>query len=201
MQLVAGALVFDGNSLTSVASPVASQRVPYPDQTVLLFRRGIGLVWSNLAVSGQTTLDMLTRAPLVDACLSAGPANVVVAWELTNDIGHGASGIDAADHFMTYCSDRRAAGWTVVALTGTPRGKNNPPSPAAFEVERQIANTILRDTAPDYCDALVDVGATECVLGFDGADNYPRYYLDKLHLSTSGNAIVAQMVTDALVSL
>ncbi len=201
MQLVAGALVFDGNSLTSVVSPIAAIRVNYPALFVQATPPASGLIVSNLAVSGQTTLDMLTRAPLVDAKYSSGPTNIVVAWELTNDIAHGATAQDAFDHMVTYCQGRRAVGWTVVCLTGTPRGKNNPPDAATFEATRQATNTLLRSDPSAYCDALIDVGGDGCVLGVPGAENDPVYYPDTLHLSTLGNQIVVGLVSEVIASL
>ncbi len=198
MQLLAGALVFDGNSLTNTVVPPARAAIAYPDQVWTLIHRGIGLRSANLAVSGQTTLDMIGRGSLVDACLSDGPTNVLVAWEVLNDLRHGASGEDAAAHWRTYCEARKAAGWTIVMMTATPTSIN---AGVDYEGRRQTANAILRADWPDYADALVDVGATTSALGYDGAENYPMNYPEKLHLTTVGNAIVAQMVADALVSL
>lgn len=195
MAIVFGALVFDGNSLT-----VGSHGTyPYPAQVIAALDAGGSLTTQNFAASGKTTLAMIARGPLVDACYRVR-GDTVVAWEIINDLVLGTlDGADAGAHFISYCQARRAVGWRVIALTATPRSR-----PAddveRFETARQIANAMLR-AAPSCYDALVDVGADDTVLGYAGAENDTTYYADKLHLNDTGYALVASWVTAAVRAL
>ncbi len=194
MSLIAGAIVFDGNSLTkgTIGNPI-----PYPTQFATYLRPHPGLVLSNVSANGRNTLQMIDLAPtLVDPLLSAGPTNALLAWEITNDLTHNGSPSESVANLRRYCQDRRAAGWTtIVTATCTPKTRDVPD----FEAHRQAANALLRDGYQSFADALVDVGSLECVLGFDGAQDDPTYYFDQLHMTTAGYALVAQKMIAALI--
>ena len=119
-------------------------------------------------------------------------SNIMVAWELGNDIvTNGADAATAVANFVTYCNNRKAAGWNkIIALTITPR------TTAGFNAVRNAANQLMRDYVSPPWDALVDVGA-DATIGPDAAASGP-YYQDGIHLTMAGYAIVAALVAPVL---
>jgi hypothetical protein len=113
-------IVFDGNSLT--AGLGASPGNSYPEQAMRLLPRSY--TWHNLGVSAQTTVQMAAdAADQVDALVDPSARNVLVVWEATNDLFFGAGPEAAYGHLVSYCQDRRRAGYQVIVLTLLPRSE------------------------------------------------------------------------------
>jgi hypothetical protein len=134
-------VIFDGNSLTRGYG--ASTSNDYPSQTLRL----LGSQWTgqNFGVDGQTTAQMASDAatqidPLYNTTNYA--QNVLVAWEVTNDLYFGGDATNAYNRFVSYCQARRAAGFKVVVLTVLPR--SNGSTPTSFETSRQTINAQIR---------------------------------------------------------
>lgn len=199
IQLGTGEICFEGNSLTAGYPNFTS---PYPTQLMTQLGNPAGLNWNNLAVPGSTTIDMTSRAGAADATFSAGPTNILVAWEIINDIGkRGLTGAQAYQAFATYCQARQQRGWYVVALTMISNGGSHPPASftSSVETERQGANALLRQNASKYCNLLVDVGADGTSLGAAGAYANATYFLpDQVHLTDVGYGVVATAVHNAI---
>jgi lysophospholipase L1-like esterase len=191
-------VVFDGNSLS--VAPVGAE---YPDMVAqLLDTASYSAETVSIAVSGQTTADMLRDAmEEADGLYDPARPGVIVVWEGTNDLYFGASPNDAYEHLATYCRDRKDHGWRVVLLTLLPRSKTGTRGmPPTFETDRQNINARLRVAWPGVADVLVDVGA-DPIIGLAGQETDPLYYSDRLHLTAAGNQIVAEYVASAIVGL
>lgn len=188
-------LIADGDSIMlGYSLPTASSM---PSQLVALVTGGIGRVrMSNFAVTGQTVADMNTDAATqVDGVYSSAyDKRICLVWGGTNDLYFGASAATAYSRLTTYWAARRAAGWTVVAFTITPRSAGSPP--ADFETQRANLNSSIRSGSANY-DVLVDVAA-DSRLGDAGDETNTTYYLDLVHMTQAGYAIVAGLTYTAL---
>jgi lysophospholipase L1-like esterase len=182
-------VIYDGNSLSDSGYQAAA--------TALLSGS-----WTSMiaAVGAQSTVQMLTRAAqFVDAYYNPlRVKNVVVAWEVTNDLYGGASADDAYNRIVQYCQERRAAGPQVVVVPALPR--SNPGTPIDFETKRQDVNTRLRNNWPSFADAFADVAADPRI-GDAGDETDTEYYVDRVHLTTTGKTAVAEIVAAAINGL
>lgn len=195
-------IVFDGNSLTFGTN--ASARYNYPEQTYRL----LGVPWNysgNFGVGGQTTPEMSSDASSqIDTLIKSGHTNVLVAWEITNDLFWGsnhttpASPATAIANFKSYCSARRAAGWKVIAVTVLPRSNGD----ANFESYRATCNAELLNGANIGVnwDVVADI-ASDPVLGPAANTANTAIYPDGVHLNDAGYGIVAGIVRTAALLL
>lgn len=191
------ALTCDGNSLTSGvgATPGVSD---YP--TVLSGLIGGGWTLSNFGVSGQTTQAMSADAATqVDPTLRPAK-NVLIAWEVTNDLFFGATAEGARDNFRAYCAARRATGWYVIVLPVLPReGSTGVPRDGVFESKRTTCNNDLADAAnigvywDAYC-PLPDLTDYDENLN---TDKYP----DGIHLNATWYAYVAAQLAPLVTAV
>lgn len=188
-----GTIVFDGNSQTA---PLHGH-TPYPD--FVMRELGDSLLASvNVAVPGQTTIDMLARAPtMVDARKGSG-VNVVVEWEGTNDLYFGATPEVAYQRLVDYAGQRRRAGWKIVILTIMPRtGINTRPD---FESVRVQLNGLIRSHWHDFADQLADV-ALDPRFGAPLAEMDTTYFEDGTHLTQYGIEQMSHLVTPSVRAL
>lgn len=177
-------LVTDGNSLTD------GHYSTYP--ALLMAQLGSGWTLRNFGVSGQTTPQMSKDAKTqIDSLRRAGKTDVLVAWEITNDLIHGAERDQAYERFRSYCQARREAGWKVVALTVLPRARDG--LKPKFEDARTFINADMRRNWRSFADALADVAAGPQIGDFGDQLNL-TYYSDGTHLTGQGYAIVANIV-------
>lgn len=191
-------MIFDGNSLSSLDD---SGHAP----NRYMYQTGVKLLpdlyeCKYVASGGRTTANMIADAATrVDALYDAArPNNIVVAWEITNDLFFGASAATAYSNIVTYCQGRQAEGFEVVVLSVLPRSGVGVPS--TFEADRQTVNTNMRANWASFADALADVGADDTI-GVAGADLDTTLYVDGVHMTDAGYGIVAGIVKDAIQTL
>lgn len=187
-----GEVVFDGNSLTAAHGG----HIPYPDFVMQDLGNPLGLDTANVAVSGQTTLNMIARGPtFVDPLHTTKPVNVLVVWEGTNDMYFGATPEEAYAHLISYAAARKADGWKIVVLTIMPRaGLYTRPD---FEVVRQQFNTLLRANWQTFADQFADI-ALDPRFGAPGAQEDTMYFEDETHLTQYGISEMAHLTTPAV---
>ena len=171
-----------GNSLTK-----GDQGTPYPTALAGLLGSTVTEVL-NWGINGHTTTqwvatDFYTYAGQV----FAGFRNVVVFWELTNDIwfDSSTSSAQAMAKLQTMCAMWRALGAKVIvpdiiARTDFSAG------------QRTIAgecNVALASTWQTFADGYVPLSAR-----FTDYTDETVYYPDHLHLNTNGYSVVAGLV-------
>lgn len=189
-----GVVVFDGNSMTDPATST------YPAECMTTLRSTRDWLSYNFGVSGQQTPAMTADAATqIDPLINTYAArNIVVPWEITNNLKLGTNAATAYANYVTYCQARQAAGWKVVAVTVLPRSDAG--TPGDFEASRQTVNTNIRNNWGTFADALADVAANPD-MGDAGDETDATYYADLAHPTEAGYAIVAGIVAAAVNTL
>lgn len=179
-------VVCDGNSLT-VGFP-GTEANSYPGQLrTSLGGPGAWGVW-NLGVNGQTTADMIADfgtqvAPLYNGARSK---NVLVAFEVGNDLLGNATARDAVDRLWAYCDLARAAGFYVIACNVPKRSD----LAGAKETARAAANVLIAAEYASHAGALANLAdRAEFSNTADGT-----YYTDGVHYTTAGYGVVRDVV-------
>ena len=199
-------VAFDGNSLTAGTNSTTgvqggstsdfSTSMSFPSQLIRSLTRNAYMA-GNFGVSGQTTVQMSSDAATqIDIKFDAVHYrnNILVAWEITNDYCNaGVTKEVAYSDFVTYCTNRRAAGWRVVVLNVINRTTNlNTRTAADFAAAQTYWNGRLATEFTTFADALVDVNA----LNLQTTANW-----DGTHPSDPGYALVAAAIKTAIAPL
>ncbi len=165
---------------------------------------------TNKGVSGQTCAQMESDASTDIDPLRTGNyvAFVVVCFGGTNDIYFNADADDTGattyGRIVTYCTNRRTAGWRVVVCSLLPRGDfpggSTLPSVAKThdEARRQAINSAIRNTWPTFADAFADVAA-DSRMGDDGDELDTTYYQgDKVHPTATGQLVLKDVIAGSV---
>lgn len=142
-------------------------------------------------VGGRTLLNMIERAPAEVIPLRANSArhNVVVVWGGTNDAALGATAAQALERTAALCTLLRINGFKVVIMPMISR--------TTLEAFKNSLNALLAQSWTLFADALVP--ATNANLFADDACNNTTYFeSDKVHLTTTGEAVVGGIVSAAI---
>lgn len=215
-------LVFDGNSWTDYGAPCFPGEsygtgAKYPAQLLALSPWATnGAIITYRATSGQTTAQMIaggacamdgsgTRtaaSTYVDGQLSGTRPNILVAWEIGNDLYFNGNTTDAYDRIVSYCQARRTAGWKVVVGTALYRQFGSGPTPAgdtwsAYNAKIDTVNNLVRANWTDFADAIADIGARS---EFADPTN-TTYFWDGVHPNGTGRGIVASVVSAAILTI
>lgn len=181
-----GRVVIVGNSLSAPSG--------WPELLATALGWGATVTFTNNAVSGQKMQAIIANAAATDALLGAGK-NVLVVWEVTNDMFEGGQHPHCFHRLLRYCADRQIAGWTVVVLTVTPRSDAG--TPAAHETWRLAVNTLIRSWWNTFATAMVDVAADTRL--DDETD--ATYYVDLVHMTAAGKQVVVDLVRPTIEAL
>jgi lysophospholipase L1-like esterase len=182
-------VVCDGNSLTKgTAGGNKGKTYPMFLQDSLESVNMVDVVY-NLGADGQTAMDMDSADIDIEAKWSPYyKRNIVVAWEITNDLFYGATPSQAIDSLEVYCINQKKRNYEVIVITCLPR----------YNIEAEditTANTLLKSRYRNFSDKLVDLtGVTEL-----GDYNNTTYFTgDKIHLTEAGYKLVAKHVYDTI---
>lgn len=188
-------MAMDGNSLIAGYGIAASGSLPAQMKALL----GGGWTIQSFGVSAQTTRDMLADVvtqihPLFKA---SRIRNILLPWELTNDLFFGASPENALSAYKSYCSMGMEAGAQVIAMPVLPRGEIA--TPPGFEAARLVVNEELLnpDNIGVYWHGVCDFTGDSRLSDF----NNTTYFLDKTHLTAAGYAVVAEKLREVVLAL
>jgi hypothetical protein len=179
--------VTDGNSLVA----------GYQTGTTINVRSlvGAGRKWKNsgnFGVNSQTTTNMIADAVAqIDSLFDSGlQRNVVIPWEITNELFAGTSVATAMANFKSYCSARKAAGWYVMPITVLPRSTS---SGLFTEGNRILCNAEL--LAPEnigvYWDDVIDLTSDS---RFEDKSNTTYFNADQIHLTELAYTLVGDKI-------
>jgi lysophospholipase L1-like esterase len=197
------AIICVGNSITLGTTGGAT-----PWQTPLLAKYSFPSlpVIVNYGVGGRTLATMITSAAAQEDAVynSKLDYNILLIEGGVNDFGSelGTTKEQIYDRLKTYCQGRKAVGYKVYAFTLLPQSSASYAARTDYENERQWFNTQVRTDlmSSGFIDGVIDVGA-DPTIGCDGCQNTSYYNADKIHPSTTGNAIIANIVYNAITDL
>jgi len=142
IDLTDAVIVCDGNSLTA-----GGYGGTYTYPQLLSQQSGFETAdFYNFGVSGQQTSQMSSdAASQIDVLINGSVENILIAWEVGNDIYYNGDATAAYTRFRDYCLARQAAGWRVIVLTCPARTQTTVfgDNPSQYETKLQAANTLL----------------------------------------------------------
>lgn len=192
-------IICDGDSLTGGQVGVTLGNT-YPKQLNTLFA-GTKFV-ANFGVQARTLTQLEASAALrVDANFNATKLNTLIIWGGVNDFGTELATTKETIYarYKTYCTSRKAAGWTVYALTLLPQSYAGYTGRIDYETERQWFNNQVKTDLITIVDGIIDV-AGDARIGDAGDENDTTYYhTDKIHLNNTGSGVIAELVHNALI--
>lgn len=183
-----------GNSLTwgyRLSDP-ATQSYPAQLQVLLpidsVFNKGINGITTE-QMQGRLSTDVY---PFYDS----GKNNIVIAWEIGNDIYfNGTTAAAAYNNFVTYCDSVKAHGFKVVVINLPYRNNyyylGNLITPGGDDTTQYTAkinsvNTLLKNNWRSFADKFVKVPFTS----YDTTD----YIFDHIHLTEAGYAKIDSVI-------
>lgn len=162
-------------------------------------------VYTNVAISGDTTPQRTTAAPtVVDPRFnSLATINVVVIWEIINDMNTGGSNAaQAYANYQTYGNARKAANPTMKVVFGdlmanvaVPNTTVNALLAADFTVATSSPFVWLAGPGVTYGDMLIKFSIVTHLTDYT---NTTYFYTDEVHLVNAGYVVVAAAVQTAL---
>lgn len=162
--------------------------------------QGTNVTFHNFGVGGQTTANMSSDAAVqIDTLYNPAVKNILIVWEVTNDIGFNQSISGAITRMTTYCNARRAAGWKVVLLTCIPRGglSVSGQTQPSYDNDLVTANTSLIAGEGVFADKVIDLRSDSRLFAVD-----PVYYRvgDVTHLNQEGYRIVVEKIMEKILT-
>lgn len=149
----------------------------------------------DYSIPGRRTPDMPTDYATWGSMVR--PNDIVVVWELTNDLNANvATAQEAYDNMNDYALTLRNAGAYVVGLTCIARDSSG--LSANFETRRTDCNALL--LASSNFHEIVDVAALPEFDAVADCSNATYYNADKVHLTQTGYELIADNIYDQLAS-
>jgi lysophospholipase L1-like esterase len=160
----------------------------------------------NVGGSGERMIDhMLDQAASqIDVHYNAAKENnIAILWAGTNDLGLDADTAENVEAgIAAWCAGRQASGFQVLVCTLTANqsgfggiDKN------VLNAERLELNALIRENWPNYADGLVDLAEDPILGSFERALTDRVYWVDGLHLTNLGYAIVARTIANKIDAL
>lgn len=145
----------------------------------------------DYSYQGKTTRQLTTEFPSVVAPYFKS-GDILLHWELTNDLNSGQTPAQCLANEIAYCQQAKAMGLKVYILTCIPR------NPTFISDANRVALNalILADTT--FCDGVIDV---TLMTEFSLATSYLNttyYNADGTHLTTTGYNLIGQRILDSV---
>lgn len=185
-------VIFHGNSLFHLSA----NNLFYGNAVSNYVRAGLKTANNQAPVfdysfQGKTTRQLTAEFPTVIAPFFKS-GDILIHWELTNDLNSGQTPAQCLVNEKAYCAQAKAMGLIVYILTCIPR---NPTF--ISDANRTALNAlILADTS--FCDGVIDVcqlAAFNSALSYLNATNYNA---DGTHLTTVGYNLIGQNILDLI---
>ena len=166
-------IICDGNSLTAQGYPLILNGLLASTSSVIQY--GVG---------GQTTTQMASDVSAqIDVLYKTGRKNILIAWEVGNDIFVGGTAYDAYIRYANYCNARRAIGWHVIAVTCPPRTNVN-------DDTLQVANSYLLANYTSFADEILDTRSDSRLATITAT----YWDADNVHLNATGYTVLANLL-------
>ena len=185
-------LIFDGNSLFNLLGKAST---PYVLNGFSVSSRvrsnnitgGKNAVIHDYSVQGKTTVQLTSDFPTkVQPYINKN--DVLIFWELTNDLASGQTPAQCLTNLKAYCSLAKTYCKKVYILTCIPDDSGR-----YLDADRLTLNSlILADTS--FCDGIIDICALPEFDALADASNTTYYQTDKLHLTLAGFNLVGDTI-------
>lgn len=189
-------IICAGNSLT--VGDINNPGKSYPDLLNDSVSGELGDTCWNYGINGATTSTLLANeSSPVSKWSPYTREQLMVVWEITNDIYYGLTAQQAIDGLETYCKRMQYRGFKVAVLTAIPAGRTYQAGGtiADYNASLDSANAILANTYTQFADYFVDLrGVSE----LSDYDDLTYYSADKIHLVEAGYAIVAREIKNSV---
>lgn len=188
-------IIVDGDSIAA-GSPGPNLYFSWRYTMLRNVRASLDAEMIPVAVGGSTTAGHFSAAqPFLNP---ARQKQIVIFAAATNDIAAG-FGPAALTQYLATLDQYRAAGCKVVAATVLDRTALLSISQAQFDADRATFNTGVRAATSHY-DALADTAAI-ALLGNNGASANATYFLDGIHPTAAGHALLEPVYRAAVLSV
>lgn len=189
----------DGNSLTQKDGTNADLKYRMPLTLFSTLRTNSKIFAGQYyGVSGKRTSQLITDFPTKIAPYLK-PNDIVVLWEITNDIGSGGvTAQQAYDNVVTYVNLVRALSAKCVVVGFIARDFAGD---AADIMTRGFNCNALLAANPSVYDGFVNVGTDAAFDTRADASNTTYYTTDKIHLSNVGYDLIATLIEPAIRAL
>lgn len=196
INLTDAVIVCDGNSLTA-----GGYGGTYNYPQLLGQQTGFESVdFYNFGVSGQQTSQMASDAVAqIDILINPSVENILIAWEVGNDIYYQGDATAAYNRFRDYCLARQEAGWRVIVLTCPARTQTTAfgDNPSQYETKLQAANTLLLSNWASFSDGIIDLRQYTPLQ----TTSAPYYNADQVHLTQTGYQVFVPYLAQFIKSL
>lgn len=145
----------------------------------------------DYSFQGKTTRQLTTDFPTVVAPYFKS-GDILMHWELTNDLNSGQTPAQCLANEIAYCQQAKAMGMKVYILTCIPRN----PTFISDANRLTLNSLILADTS--FCDGVVDVCTLPEFNEFSDYLNTTYYNADGTHLTTAGYNLIGQKILDSV---
>jgi hypothetical protein len=192
-------IVIDGNSLTSTSVQFGGTPFPTQMKGIEPFKNNNSTIRSY-GVGGQNIDEMSSDAAAqIDTSISSNKRNILIVWEITNQLAASKNPRTVINKLWTYCDARKSAGWTVIVLTSLPRnsdlGVNY--NLATYNADLLIANNYVIAEYATHAAAYIDVRTENCLSNYSNS----CFANDGVHLSNSGYLAVANLVKNKIIEI
>ncbi len=192
-------VIVDGNSLTQKDGTDLNFKYRMPLTLFSTLRTNNKIFGGqHYGISGKRTSQLITDFPTKIAPYLK-PNDIVVLWEITNDIGSGGvTAQQAYDNVVTYVNLIRALGAKCVVVGFIARDFAGD---AADINTRGFACNALLAANPNVYDGFVDVGTNTAFDTKADASNLTYYLADKIHLTNVGYDLIATLIEPTIRGL
>jgi hypothetical protein len=197
-------VICGGNSLTSGTGSTsgATQLVSvtgdnYPSYLLAALGTANYYVRTD-AYPGRMIYQLIKESPFFSdtRCTRGGANQIYIAWEVTNSFAiQNLSVSGAIAQYKRWCNARRLVGFKIIAVTCLPRGDA---IYAGFANDAAVFNAWIKANWQSFADGFVDVTSDSRLTN---PNNATYFNVDKIHLTSPGYQIVANLMAPVVTSL
>lgn len=183
-------IVCDGNSLTQ-----GQGGTPYHTYLQNSLQNA---VVQNFGVGGQTTTQMISDATAqIDTQIDVKKKNILIAWEIGNEVYYNGDVTTACNNFKAYCDARRTSGWQKIIVINCPPRKQSTQfgdTESQYNTKLQQVNSWLNANYTTFADEIVDLAGDSRFQGY----SLNVYNADLAHFNSNGYSIIAEKIKTKL---
>ena len=192
-------IVIDGNSLTSTSVQFGGTPFPTQMKGIEPFKNNNSTIRSY-GVGGQNIDEMSSDAAAqIDTSISSNKRNILIVWEITNQLALTKNPRTVINKLWSYCDARKSAGWTVIVLTSLPRNSDLGSSYtlSTYNSDLLTANGYVMSEYSAHAKAYIDVRSEPCLSNYSNS----CFANDGVHLSNSGYLAIANLIKYKLIEI